>query len=241
VVIASRHPRVLGTYFRGTPHEATDAAAIAVPTFDEVFDWVYTPTGGAVSGDRVILHPTLLDDIGTYDLRLLLVHEITHVALRPRGGPGVPRWLVEGVATWMEDRTVGVDDDRLTGELAEQLDTGFTQFPSSVTFYSDDPDSNYQLSRQLVAHIADRYGVARLTRLYERFGRFDARSAHSTGSRRPSGRPSARRRRPCWPGSPPSCALSGEPADGQPRATLATPGGRKRRPVTRSAIPERSR
>jgi hypothetical protein len=172
---------VLGTYLQGTPDDPTDAAAIAVPTFDEVFDWVYEARPTGPTGSRVILHPTLLADVGEEDLRRVLAHEVTHVAMQHRTGPGTPTWLAEGVAAWTEFAPLGVDAEQLTGELSARVRGDGLRLPPSGSFYTEDPESNYELARQVCAYIVERHGVAGLRRLYDRFARFPSEAAALNG------------------------------------------------------------
>jgi hypothetical protein len=52
-------------------------------------------------GDRVIVNPPNFAKLGDLGRRVVLTHEVTHVATRGISGPHVPTWLVEGYADYV--------------------------------------------------------------------------------------------------------------------------------------------
>ena len=54
--------------------------------------------GGLPVGDRVVVNPATFLRLGSVGRRVVLTHEVAHVATRAATGPQVPAWLVEGLA-----------------------------------------------------------------------------------------------------------------------------------------------
>lgn len=83
-------------------------------------------TGGLdrAPADRVIVNPQAYDVLSTLGQRIVLTHEIAHVATRARTSAATPTWLSEGFADWAayraEDRTAA----RAAPELADTVAHG---------------------------------------------------------------------------------------------------------------------
>lgn len=75
----------------GSSGDLSRIAAVAVAAVDE------TP-GALPVGDRVVVNPSTFLRLGTTGRRVVLTHEVTHVATRAGTGPAAPAWLVEGFA-----------------------------------------------------------------------------------------------------------------------------------------------
>ncbi len=174
VVIASREPRVITTYFRSALQPGTHTAAITIPVSGEVYGWLYQPPpdDGVATGDRVIMHPSVLPDIGSVALDRIMTHEFTHVATRARTGGRTPTWLVEGIAEWTSLRRYEPAVSEMPASLTATLrGKGITAFPGSATFYYTDVDAHYIVSWLLCRSIAAHYGDRKLIALYDAFGR----------------------------------------------------------------------
>ncbi|MFI6724592.1 hypothetical protein NRF20_32430 [Streptomyces sp. R-74717] len=76
-------------------------------------------TGGPGRGpaDRVIVNPQAYGMLGTFGQRIVLTHEITHVATRTRTSAATPTWLSEGFADWVAYRA----EDRTAAQAAPEL------------------------------------------------------------------------------------------------------------------------
>ncbi|WP_406380958.1 hypothetical protein [Streptomyces sp. NBC_01618] len=81
-------------------------------------------TGGPdpAPADRVIVNPQAYGVLSTLGQRIVLTHEITHVATRARTSAATPTWLSEGFADWAayraEDRTAAGAAPELAGAVA---------------------------------------------------------------------------------------------------------------------------
>jgi hypothetical protein len=182
VVIASRDPEVLSSFFRDPERSVKRTAAVAMPVTRDVFGWVYRPgSSGEATGDRVIVNSAQLGRVGSLDFQLLMVHEVTHVATRAISAPGTPTWLVEGAAEWTALRGYVPDIDAMAPSVQKAIDgPGLTSTPASRGFYGAAADANYNVSWLVCRHIAERYGPRKLVRLYTRLG------ARSAGKAAPS-------------------------------------------------------
>ena len=58
-------------------------------------------TGYHPVGDRVLVNPAGFARLGEVGRRVVMTHEVTHVATRALTGPAVPTWLVEGLADYV--------------------------------------------------------------------------------------------------------------------------------------------
>lgn len=162
LVTAVSDQRVFQAYFRDSPERVREVAAVAVPTYDAVWEW--SPHARYVT-TRVVFNPQTLDD-GDDVLVHELAHEFTHAAMGPLTNPDVtPLWLVEGVAEYAAYHTQQVDDAAVGGELRRVSMP--KALPDDKTF-DDDPD-NYLLSWLAVREIAQRYGQGKLIALYSYF------------------------------------------------------------------------
>ncbi|MFD4946086.1 hypothetical protein ACFVYE_40175 [Streptomyces sp. NPDC058239] len=76
-------------------------------------------TGGPdrAPADRVIVNPQAYGMLGTFGQRIVLTHEITHVATRTRTSAATPTWLSEGFADWAAYRA----EDRTAAQAAPEL------------------------------------------------------------------------------------------------------------------------
>jgi hypothetical protein len=178
VISAVRDRRLIETYFRTELQSSENVAAIAVPVFTEVTNWVREPTEEPeLASNRVILNARYFDPDNAFNAHLL-AHEIAHVATRADTWAGAPTWLVEGAAEYTAGRggDVGVGDG-LPASLERQVEAGAVQLPG-YDFFQTDVEANYATGRLACHYIADRYGETTLRRLYRRLGHV-AREIHT--------------------------------------------------------------
>lgn len=67
---------------------------------ETVFD-TQDPVHGMQYGQRLVLNPRALAQLTPAGLRIVIQHEITHIASGASTGPSSPRWLVEGFAEYV--------------------------------------------------------------------------------------------------------------------------------------------
>jgi hypothetical protein len=129
-----------------------DIAAVAVA--DQV-----DLAGRTASGQRIVLAPGAAD-MSDFALRIVLTHELFHLAARTGTALDAPRWLTEGVADFVArplapvPRTAGVD----------------TALPTDADLDQPGPQrsTGYDRAWWFARFVADVYGVDGLRRLYTR-------------------------------------------------------------------------
>ena len=92
-------------------------------------------SSGAV-GDRVAINPATFSTLGALGRRVVMTHEITHVATRSMTTANSPTWLVEGIADYVgfKGTTTSVRFD--AAELGRRVDSGWlpTALPAAGDF-----------------------------------------------------------------------------------------------------------
>ncbi|MGI9125575.1 MAG: hypothetical protein ACR2JM_12610 [Mycobacterium sp.] len=130
--------------------EWTDIAAVAVA--DSV-----DPARSEATGQRIVLAPgaSVMTDPA---LRIVVTHELFHLAARTRTALDAPRWLTEGVADFVARPAAGLPPD--AGKS--------TALPSDADLDTAGPgrSAGYDRAWWFARFIADGYGVDGLRRLY---------------------------------------------------------------------------
>jgi len=151
--------------------DAGDLSQVAAVATAEL---VQPATGYHPVGDRVVINPTTFRDLGGVGRRVVLTHEVTHVASRSATGPQVPTWFVEGLADY-----VGYQGLRLPLAVAAeelQSDVRAGKLPRELPLDSDfngsrkDLAQTYEQSWLAVGLLARTYGQAAMLRLYRDTG-----------------------------------------------------------------------
>ena len=139
-------------------------------------DQIAAVTTGEIAGsdsagsDRVVINPSAFSKLGAAGRRVVLTHEMTHVAVRASTTVSVPIWLSEGFADYvgyqgveLARRTVAADVLALVrqGEGPTQLPTAEDFDPAQTTIAP-----SYSAAWLACSLIADRYGQAKLVALY---------------------------------------------------------------------------
>lgn len=135
-----------------------------------------SPQGGYHPvGDRVLVNPATFGRLGPLGRRVVLTHEVTHVASRQATGPQVPTWLVEGLADYVGYRDVDVPLAVSAREL--QTDVRAGRLPSALPpdrafdGSSGELAQAYEQSWLAAMLLARMYGQDGLLRLYREAGR----------------------------------------------------------------------
>ncbi|MCU1589432.1 MAG: hypothetical protein JWP11_688 [Frankiales bacterium] len=129
-------------------------------------------------GDRVVINPANFAKLGTLGRRVVLTHEVTHVATRQASGPAAPAWLVEGFADYVGYRGLRVPYSASASELRTAIRRGRT--PTSLPTEHDFDGGNKDLAQiyeeawLAVSLIAAQHGRAGLLQFYRYVGRADA-------------------------------------------------------------------
>ena len=99
------------------------------------------PSRRVAGGQRVVVNPANIDRLGTLGRRVVLEHEVTHLATRGVTGPDTPIWLVEGLADWVGYRDSGLPARQVGDELRAALRGGHWpgRLPTAADFRGDSP------------------------------------------------------------------------------------------------------
>jgi hypothetical protein len=131
-------------------------------------------------GDRILVNPPNFDKLGSLGRRVVITHEVTHVATRAASGPAAPSWLVEGFADYLGYRGLHVPYSVSASELRDAVRNGDT--PAALPTDHDFDGANKDLAKVYeeawlaVSLIAREHGRPGLVRFYRAVGRADAPS-----------------------------------------------------------------
>ncbi|GLX23861.1 hypothetical protein [Streptomyces lavendulae] len=133
--------------------------------------------GGPAPADRVVVNPEGYAGLSEAGRRIVLTHEVTHVATRAATSARTPQWLSEGFADWAAYRGTGTTPAEGAPELARAVRRG--ELPGALPADGDfafggDPSAAaraYEGAWLACRLVAARWGEAALVRLYELAGR----------------------------------------------------------------------
>ncbi|MGI5227198.1 basic secretory protein-like protein [Actinoallomurus sp. CA-142502] len=139
-----------------------DIAALAAVTGDE---------GGQGTGeDRLVITPTAFGRLTALGRRVVLTHELVHVAMGGARDGKTPMWLIEGLADYVGYKKAGVPTRAAGRELADLIATGGVPatLPGATEFAGsgDRLSAAYEEAWLACRMVAERYGEDRLVRLY---------------------------------------------------------------------------
>jgi hypothetical protein len=87
-------------------------------------------------------------------------HELTHYLLRAYSGSS-PKWLTEGVATWVQYYPDRFDQLQVPAALYDRLTHADRTLPT-IGLFDTDPGADYPISQAAVAWLVQQDGVSRL-------------------------------------------------------------------------------
>ncbi len=124
------------------------------------------------AGSRVVINPDGFRPGNTF-ARMLIRHEITHVAMFGRTGPMTPKWLIEGLAEYVGNAGQPYSAARLAPTLGELVDD--EGVPKLLPTDSDfglisDAGIGYDSGWLMCRYIAEKHGVQALLKLYDASG-----------------------------------------------------------------------
>jgi hypothetical protein len=132
-------------------------------------------------GDRIVINPPNFAKLGTLGRRVVLTHEVTHVATRAASGPAAPVWLVEGFADYVGYRGVHVPYSVSAAELRSSVRRG--RVPDALPSDRDFEGNNTHLAQVYeeawlaVSLLAEQHGRDELLQFYRAVGRPGAQPA----------------------------------------------------------------
>jgi hypothetical protein len=151
----------------GEQFAAARIAAVAIADYAD-------PRRRVARGQRVVVNPANLDRLGPLGRRVVLRHEITHVASRAVTADTMPTWLVEGFADYVGYRDSGLPAGLVAQELRAEVRRGVWSgtLPADAEFRGDAPRLPLAYEEAWIACrlIVRRVGVAGLVRLYREVG-----------------------------------------------------------------------
>jgi hypothetical protein len=141
----------------GTTQDLSQIAALATAEIST------SARGDSAVGDRVAINPATFGTLGALGRRVVMTHEITHVATRSVTSTGTPTWLVEGIADYVGFKGTGTSARFDASELAHQVDAGQlpTALPSAADFAADASSGTALAQDYEEAWLACRFIVSR--------------------------------------------------------------------------------
>lgn len=126
--------------------------------------------GRRAQGDRVVINPAAFTALQPVGRRVVITHELTHVATRSSTTGQVPIWLAEGMADYVGYSGLDLTRVRVASELLALVRAGKgpTELPTEVDF---DPAQSkiapsYSASWLAVSRLVDLFGRAKLVSFY---------------------------------------------------------------------------
>jgi hypothetical protein len=151
------------TSVAGATGDNHDLAAVAVA--DSV------SSSRVVLGSRIILNPTTLNRLDAAGRRLVVQHELTHIATRAATSDPMPTWVIEGFADYVGNLDSSQSVPESAAELAAEVKTGKvpTVLPTAADFDGANPRlaQVYEESWLACRLIARRAGEPGLVRFYK--------------------------------------------------------------------------
>ena len=123
-------------------------------------------------GDRVVVQPENWPRLGALGRRIVLTHEVFHVAARAASGPCLPLWLLEGLADHIAYSGTGLPVGRVVPQTLTEIRAGRvpSALPAPEDFHGVNSSRAYEVSWLAVGYLAETYGDATLEALYRRIG-----------------------------------------------------------------------
>jgi len=134
-------------------------------------------TGGGTydpAADRILVNPTAFQGLASLGRRVVLTHEVLHVASRRATGPALPAWLAEGLADYVADLDADVPLRVSVRELRRDVRAGRLpeRLPVDTDFNGANPKlaQAYEQSWLAVRLLVEQHGEAALLRFYRQIG-----------------------------------------------------------------------
>lgn len=128
---------------------------------------------GLSRGDRVVVNPAAWRTLGSLGRRVVMAHELTHLATRAITVEQVPIWLSEGFADYVAYRAVKVPTNVVAGDVLDDVRAGKgpRDLPDDADFDASQGDiaAAYEGAWLACRMLAERYGQKDLIALYVSF------------------------------------------------------------------------
>ena len=159
-----------------TPSTNEEFAQLLLRSSDKGLDQVAAITQGVIApgrraqGDRVVINPKAFTALQPIGRRVVITHELTHVAVRSSTTSSAPIWLTEGMADYVGYSGLDLPRERVARELLTLVRAGKgpTALPTEADF---DPSRttiapSYSGSWLAVSRLVDLYGQAKVVAFY---------------------------------------------------------------------------
>jgi hypothetical protein len=161
---------------------AGPAGAFSDVSAEAVFEAPNVATGAGAAA-RVLIDPAALDRLSPVGRRIVVQHELTHLATAAATGPASPRWLVEGFAEYVGNLGSGQPVPVAAAELRRDVTRGRlpAALPGDAAFApgSTGLPQAYEQAWLACRLIAARAGEAGLVRLYRLVGGSEDTEEHA--------------------------------------------------------------
>ncbi len=170
--------------FTAVAGDLTDSAELAAVAVADQVD-----PDGTVLGARIVLNPTNLARLDPAGRRLVVQHELTHVASRAGTSDQMPTWLIEGFAEYVGNLHSGLPVTVSAAELSADVRAARlpTMLPTSAAFQSGPrSEQAYEgswLACRLIAHRAGQAGLVRFYKVVSAAAETDPATAAAAGLR----------------------------------------------------------
>jgi hypothetical protein len=123
VLLVPRTQAEFGRLLRRSPDGLGQVAAV---TTGDIGPSEQSPAGttGAAGNDRIVLNPAAFGRLASLGQRVVITHEMTHVAVRQSTAGPVPIWLSEGFADYVAYLGSGVSRQVAAGDLLSLVRRG---------------------------------------------------------------------------------------------------------------------
>jgi hypothetical protein len=171
VVVVPKDAKQMAAILGGKAPDYTRIAAVTTGVFDS--------SARKYSADRIVLNPATYPQLRLIGRRVVLTHEVTHVATRAISDESVPLWLSEGFADYVGYLREDVPVRVAAGELLTEVRTGRAPkrlpLPADADFSARDAKLATAYERAWLAcrFIADTWGQRALIRFYTAVGTSD--------------------------------------------------------------------
>ena len=159
-----------------TPATSDQFAQLLSRPSDNGLDQVAAITQGVIepgqraTGDEVVVNPNAYTALAPLGRRVVITHELTHVAARSSTIDPVPIWLTEGMADYVGYSGLDIPRQRVASQLLVLVRAGKgpMALPTEVNF---DPSrskiaTSYSAAWLAVCHLVDLYGQAKVVSFY---------------------------------------------------------------------------
>lgn len=125
---------------------------------------------GLSRGDRIVINPASWKTLDALGRRVVLTHEMTHVATRSSSVQSVPIWLSEGFADYVAYRATPVPTAIVASDIFRKVRAGKEpdHLPDGADFDAARGDiaSSYESAWLACRMISEQYGEKKLVKLY---------------------------------------------------------------------------